>query len=92
MTSLIDLIDKSHNALVSYPTSAIQNKNALISVLNGALLDMGELHCGMCSVVKYLTVDMTWLILIPVWISNHMPNKMWGEITYLFPNFNGCGV
>ena len=32
------------------------------------------------------------LILIPAWISNHTPNKVWGEITYLFPNFNGCTV
>ena len=32
------------------------------------------------------------LTLIPVWISNHTPNKMWDEITYQFPNFNGCTV
>ena len=32
------------------------------------------------------------LLLIPPWISNHMPNKMWDEITYPFPNFNGCVV
>ena len=30
------------------------------------------------------------LSLIPVWISNHMPCKVWDEITYPFPNFNGC--
>ena len=30
------------------------------------------------------------LTLIPTWISNHMPNKVWDEITYPFPNFNGC--
>ena len=30
--------------------------------------------------------------LIPVWISNHMSNKMWDKITYPFPNFNGCRV
>ena len=29
------------------------------------------------------------LALIPVWISIHMPSKVWGEITYPFPNFNG---
>ena len=26
--------------------------------------------------------------LIPAWISNHTPSKMWDEITYPFPNFN----
>ena len=30
------------------------------------------------------------LTLIPAWISNHMPFIIWGEITYPFPNFNGC--
>ena len=32
------------------------------------------------------------LTLISAWISNHMPNKVWVEITYLFPNFNGATV
>ena len=32
------------------------------------------------------------LTLIPAWISNHMPSKVWGEPTYPFPNFNGCIV
>ena len=26
------------------------------------------------------------------WMSNHMLSKVWGEITYPFPNFNGCTV
>ena len=25
-----------------------------------------------------------------VWISNHIPSKVWDEITYPFPNFDGC--
>ena len=29
------------------------------------------------------------LTLIPAWMNNHMPSKVWGEITYLFLNFNG---
>ena len=28
----------------------------------------------------------------PACISNHMPSKVWGEITYPFANFNGCTV
>ena len=32
------------------------------------------------------------LTLIPAWISNYMPSKMWDEITYPFPNFNGCTI
>ena len=32
------------------------------------------------------------LTLIPAWITNYMPGKVWGEITYPFLNFNGCTV
>ena len=32
---------------------------------------------------------LSWLSLIPVWISNHMAIKVWDEITYPFPNANG---
>ena len=35
---------------------------------------------------------LTWLTLIPAWISNRMPGKVWGEITYQFLNFNGATV
>ena len=30
--------------------------------------------------------------LIPAWLYNHMPGKIWDGITYLFPNFNGSTV
>ena len=35
-----------------------------------------------------------WLILtfIAAWTSNHMPSKVWNEITYPFPNFHGCTI
>ena len=29
---------------------------------------------------------------IPTWISNHMPCKVWNEITDPFPNFNGEAI
>ena len=29
---------------------------------------------------------------IPAWISNHMPNNVWDEIIYPFPNFNGATI
>ena len=32
------------------------------------------------------------LSLIPAWMSNHIPNKVWDEFTYQFPNFNGCTI
>ena len=33
-----------------------------------------------------------WLTLIPEWISNHMPSKVWDEMAYPFLNFNGATV
>ena len=38
---------------------------------------------------SYYWYDLT---VIPAWISNHRPGKVWDEITYPFPNFNGCTV
>ena len=32
------------------------------------------------------------MTLIPAWISNHVSGKVWDEITFPFPNFNGCTV
>ena len=32
------------------------------------------------------------LIFIPAWISNYIHHKVWDEITYPFPNFNGATV
>ena len=29
---------------------------------------------------------------ISAWVSNHMSNKLWDEVTYPFPNFNSCTV
>ena len=33
-----------------------------------------------------------WVALIPAWISNYVHCKVWDEITYPFPNFNGGTV
>ena len=37
---------------------------------------------------------LTRLAVIPAWTSNyiHHDYKVWGEITYPFPNFNGCTI
>ena len=32
------------------------------------------------------------LTIIPTWISNHMHNKVWDEITNPLPNFNSCTI
>ena len=35
------------------------------------------------------TLLSTWFNFNPVWINNHIPKKVWDEITYKFPNGNG---
>ena len=35
---------------------------------------------------------LTWINLNPAGISNHTPSKLWDEIIYPLPNFNGCTV
>ena len=35
---------------------------------------------------------LAWLTLTPAWTSNYINYKVWGEITYLFPNFNASSV
>ena len=35
---------------------------------------------------------LTWINFNPSLVSNHRPGKAWEEITYQFPNFNGCTV
>ena len=35
---------------------------------------------------------LTWITLNSSMDDNHMPSKVWDEITYPFPNFNGCTV
>ena len=35
---------------------------------------------------------LTWINVNPAWISNYIHYTVWDEITYPFPNFNGCTV
>ena len=35
---------------------------------------------------------LTWIDFKQAWINNHMHNKVWDEITYTFPNFNGISL
>ena len=35
---------------------------------------------------------LTGLTLIPAWISNYSHYKVWGEVTYPFPNLNGATI
>ena len=49
----------------------------------------GNSHFCLDSNGHFYLYDLT---LIPLWIINHMPSKVWDGITYPFLNFNGCIV
>ena len=44
------------------------------------------------SLVSFSRFTNTNQILIPIWISDNIPYKVWDEITYPFPNLNSCTV
>ena len=51
-----------------------------------------HLICETSSFASGTVTEKTQAKYIPAWISNHMPGKVWDEITYPFLNFNGCTV
>ena len=53
------------------------------------LISLGQIALKRCNLVSLL---LTWLNLIPAWISNHISSKVWEEIIYPFPNFKGATV
>ena len=48
--SAIDLINKSHNTPVPYPTMPHQNIDVHISGLNGTLWDIEQVYHGICEI------------------------------------------
>ena len=47
------------------------------------------LFCG-CTPVNFTRVLHHGLTLIPAWMNNYIHYKVWDEINYSIPNFNGC--
>ena len=92
LLSLIDQFNKSQNAPAPYPQCPIQNRNVHISVLNGALWDMKQVHSGICELGQLGKFQCIWQgtrILVPDmaarWHPCGMPfpsdKKQWQAIT-----------
>ena len=79
---MISVITKKNNIpFVLYNCSNYRYRNNSI-VLIGAL-----------DTLFYLTSEAHLVItFISIWISNHIPRKVWDLIIYPFPNFNSCTV
>ena len=54
--------------------------------------DPGGPHDGPMNFVVWAHFYQHGLTLIPAWISNHLPCKVWDGITYPFLNFNGATI
>ena len=72
----------------SYKNSIMMNSTDIIpytipSLRSSNLMVIGNKHLGPSIVQGPLLL--TWINLNP-WISNHVPNKVWDEITYPSPN------
>ena len=44
--------------LLHIPQYTIQNRNVHISVLNGVLWDMKQVHCGVCEIAYWMIITM----------------------------------
>ena len=71
---------------VTYTTNKMMESNVLIN-----FLDSWECcHQRLINACGFFYLHLLTLIL--TWISNYVPRKVWGEITYPFLNFNGATV
>ena len=64
-------------------------ENTCFQCIRRCCTDLIFLEC-----LEYSGFNITCIIMdfIVAWISNHVPGKVWNEITYPFPNFNGRAV
>ena len=52
-----------------------------------------QVGCGLCTYhCVFIIMVSSQSNKLPAWISNHMPSKVWDQITYPFPNFNSWAV
>ena len=76
------------NKVVIITTLSFQGSNEVVPTTLCYDCGFWQLWCPEARGLFYLHG----LTLIPAWISNHAPCKVWDEITYPFLNFNGCTV
>ena len=69
--------------------SAVRNEKFCYSLLS--ILLLSGITKTSINIGAWMSNDIQGPLLLS-WISNHMPNKVWDEITYPFLNFNGCTV
>ena len=68
-------------------------RNSLVQLVLNSLIIKCELYCKILLLMIALKILgsllLTWFNLFLTWISNYIHCKVWDEIIYPFPNFNG---
>ena len=70
------MMNKFYKSVIIFPCQLVHNIHVLVASLDAKDNALGPLY-------------KQGLTLIQTWISNHMSSKMWDEINFPFPNFNG---
>ena len=63
------------------PQCTIQNRNVHISVLNGAMWDMGQVHCGICEFGLLVGITLLWLVGLDISWNCPSHNGLWTCVT-----------
>ena len=75
-----------------YYQSIVTDKKSLLKSYKCNIYFISKWKHQKCWKQKPFSVCSWFQTLTPGWINNHMPSKVWDEITYSFPNCNGSTI
>ena len=98
--SCISWLELSRCSLICIHADLSCDKNEILAFISNVFTQEYPCHHGLgmnqliCIFWCWHLGSLYWhgLTLIPAWLSNHTPNKVWDEIVYPFPNFNGATI
>ena len=68
----------------------VRFKNGIMVSGKGFTISVSSIDFSLYSKILLVPLLLTWIN--SAWMRNHMPSKVWDEITYQFPNFNDTTV
>ena len=71
------------------PRTKDQQRGKCFHLMTSSWTDCVLNYCEETDRDPFKSNGLTWF---PAWKNNYMPSKMWNEITYPFPNFNGAAI
>ena len=92
---LAQMASNAENVSIWWRHHVAKDKDAIIGIISTTVADVQPKQGAKVSTALVLTWGPFYqygLTLIPACVSNYIHHKVWDEITYPFPNFNGCTV